>query len=106
VDLASLEKEFSHITKKLDALRNESADLSKELTGLRAENRSLTDAAAATQRYRADLESRLGHLTADLGAVHGHVRTLEAERAAVLSSISWRLTAPLRSIGRALVPRD
>lgn len=94
---------------RLEALRDEHARLAATAAGLNAQ---LADAlaassahssrAAALERQLAARERERAELAASAQAATSRVAQLDAERKAMQASRSWRWTAPLRALERAL----
>ena len=66
----------------------------------------LSPTLAHLQRQEAEMSARCDALTARLAAVESELDKVRHERDALLSSTSWRLSAPLRAVGRMIKGRD
>jgi hypothetical protein len=88
----ALEADAQNLSASLSALNGELAGLSKERAELQGENARIREAGEG--------------LTAERAVLQKHITDLVAEREALLSSMSWRLTAPLRVLAGALLKRD
>ena len=75
-------------------------NLNVELAGLSPEER------AELQGENARIREAAEGLKVERAVLQRHISDLLAEREAVLSSMSWRLTAPLRTVAGALLKRD
>jgi chromosome segregation ATPase len=83
----------------LASIKQELAETSNQRTELQAEMTRVREATAAVQ-------ARLNATSTECAALRADVTDLVAERAAFLSSVSWRLTAPLRRLAGALLTRS
>jgi hypothetical protein len=90
------------------ALRTEAAAQAAALAGTRAEHPTTQAALTALRAEDAILRNRLATLDAarrtaeSLAAEHlARIQVLDTERRALVTSRSWRFTAPLRSLERA-----
>jgi hypothetical protein len=90
------------VRERADLLVRERADLLTQIADLDAANNVLADETARLQHERATLEARVGDLAAEATALQAHATLIEAERTTLRSSMSWRVTAPLRAIFRVL----
>ena len=79
----------------LDAQRRETETVAAELDAQRRETETVV---AQMHAYRREAE----HLNQVREQLLQQVAALEAHRAALLASTSWRVTKPLRAVGRAL----
>ncbi len=87
---SSLESRLESLTK---TLRNRVADLMRSTATLEAEKRD-------HDKLRGDQNRKLKRTEAQLSELSEHADELEARLSAILSSNSWRVTAPVRTIMR------
>lgn len=102
----ALGADVQNLSASLSAMHVELTVLSKERADLQRENARIREAAADLTAERAVLQKHIGDLTAEREVLQKHAGNLLAEREAVLSSLSWRLTAPLRALAGALLKRN
>ncbi len=95
--LASTEAGLEGARQEVAALREA---LATELAALREAVVTEQAATAAEARRRADAENRLAAELTEIAHLRGQVVEERARLAIVSSSISWRLTSPVRFIGR------
>lgn len=95
----SLGADVRNMSASLSAMNVELAGLSKEHAEFQGEIARIGEQTAALTAERAVLQAERAVLQKDIS-------DLLAEREAFLSSMSWRLTAPLRTLAGALLKRD
>lgn len=86
----------------LEARESELADRVDELHALRARGSELEAQAAALLAHQRELDQHLQQLGAAREQLQREYEALAAHRAEMIASTSWRITRPLRAIGRLL----
>lgn len=96
------ERRRTRLEARVEHLEREGRSLASRLDEVCARRDALE---ADLSRLITDLEASRGHihsLSAAAAGAHAQIAVLEAERAALRRSLSWRITAPLRALYRPL----
>jgi chromosome segregation ATPase len=103
--LASARRQLAAIEAELGAAQAKGAVTEEALRLTRQHAGNLEALRDALQQRVAELDRQCAHLTAVIAARDATIATLrraEARQRAMESSFSWRVTAPLRALRRAL----
>jgi len=112
----ALRRDLSHQGETITRLNNTTEALGRDIRTLSQEKTTLEDTVrnmhadkitaeqtwAATERARRALERQLSALKQEQAELNQLTRYIDAERQAILSSTSWRLTRPLRWLAKRL----
>jgi O-antigen biosynthesis protein len=102
---AELEREATKSEQRARAQQAKCGDLERRAANAEGQIRTLAARCGELERHGADVEGRAEELAAKCAELERHTAdaearalTLRREREAILSSTSWRITGPLRSV--------
>jgi septal ring factor EnvC (AmiA/AmiB activator) len=102
----ALERDYQEMGSRLHALEREYQETGSRLHALEQRLEQSDASHRVLAENRIALEQRCREVESDYHLLAERFRQLEASHQAVLASTSWRLTEPLRGLGRSLRALD